>query len=197
MKHGLSLLGVALLLTVAVPAVAAPIILYDNGPIIGIGDWSISGGFVVSDSFTLSAAAAVESLHFGVLVYAGDIPDAVDWGISASPFGTDLGFGKGTLSNVYQRPDIYLSSFTFTSVDLAAGTYYMSLGNGFTTNGGPLFWIDNNGPSLAFENIVGAIGSESFQVDGTPLNTTPEPGTLITLATGLLGITGSIRRRSF
>jgi hypothetical protein len=203
MKRVLSLFGVALLLSVAIPAVAAPITVYDNGPINGnINAWTISAGFLVSDSFTLLAATDVESVHFGVWVFPGDIPDVVDFGISASPFGTDLAFGTGTLSNVFQfsngfGADVYQSSFTFTSVDLAAGAYYITLGNGFTTNGDPLFWDENDGPSLAFENTVGPIGSESFQIDGTPLGTTPEPGTLIMLGTSILGIAGSIRRRSF
>ena len=203
MKRVLSLLGVALLLSLAVPAVAAPVIVYDNGPINGnINAWTISAGFLVSDSFTLSAATDVESVHFGVWVFPGEIPDIVDFGISAGPFGTDLAFGTGTLSNVFQfsngfGADVYQSSFTFTSVDLAAGTYYITLGNGFSTIGDPLFWDENDGPSLAFENTVGPIGSESFQIDGTPLNSTPEPGTLIMLATGFVGIAGSIRRKGF
>ncbi len=201
MRRMLSLLSAVLLLAVAVPAVADTI-LYTNGAINGnINAWNISGTFQVSDSFTLSTRADVESMSLGIWVIPSDTPGTLQFGISASPFGTDLGSGTGTLSNVFQftngfGADVYLSSFTFSSVDLATGTYYITLLNGSATNGDPLFWDENDGSSLAFENTVGQIGSESFSLDGT-VSTTPEPRTLIMLGTGIVGIAGTMRRKLF
>jgi PEP-CTERM motif len=135
-------------------------------------------------------------MHFGVWVLPGEIPATVDFGISATAFGNDLGSGTGVaLSNSFQYTnsagaDVYLSSFTFPSINLAAGTYYITLANGLTTNGGALFWDENDGPSVAFANShTGPIGSESFAIDATP-----EPGTLLMLATGIAGIATTIRR---
>lgn len=168
MKHLLSLLSVVISISVAVPA-AADITLYTNGPINGnINSYEVSSVFVVSDAFTLSAQSDVKSMSFGVWVFLPrDLPATIDWGISAAPFGSDLGSGTGTLSNVFLflnnlGADIYRSTFTFPSVDLGAGTYYITLSNGATNRGDPLLWDENDGPSLAFSNRFGQIGSESF-----------------------------------
>ena len=199
MKRFLWLVGVVLLFALAIPAVANTIV-YDNGPINGqINAWGISGEFSVSNSFTLGAAAGITSMHFGVWVTPGEVPATVDFGISATPFGNDLGSGNAvTLSNLFQftntaGADVYLSSFTFPSINLAAGSYYITLTTGLTTTGGGLFWDENDGPSVAFANShTGAIGSESFAIDATP-----EPGTLLMLATGFAGIAGMLRRTRF
>ena len=192
-----SLLSLILLLSVAVPAVADTT-LYSNGAINGTIDaWNISSG--KSDSFTLSAPADVETMSLGIWANpSSGTPATLQFGISASPFGTDLGSGTETLSNVFQfinrqGADVYESSFTFPSIDLAAGTYWITLFNGMTTNQGPLFWDQNNGPSEAFQSPGNSIPSESFSLGGT--TAVPEPGTLILLGTGLLGIAGTIRRK--
>jgi len=197
MKRMPSLLSVVLLLYVAVPAVADTL-LYSNGAIDGrLNAWKISDGFEVSDSFTLYSRAHVETMSLGIWVLPGETPATLQFGFSASPFGYQLGFGAGTLSNVFQFTndlglDVYLSSFTFSSVDLAAGTYYVTLFNGSATNGHALYWDQNYGDSNAYENTQGPIPSESFSL-GTA--STPEPGTLIMLGTGLLTGVGVLRRK--
>lgn len=199
MKRFLWLVGVVLLFALAIPAVANSIV-YDNGPINGeINAWGISGEFSVSNSFALGATTDVASMHFGVWVTPGEVPATVDFGISAAAFGNDLGSGTAVaLANVFQGTnsagaDVYLSSFTFPSINLAAGTYYVTLTTGLTTNGAGLFWDENDGPSVAFANShTGPIGSESFAIDATP-----EPGTLLMLATGFAGIVATIRRVRF
>jgi hypothetical protein len=194
-----SLLSLVLLLAVAVPA-GADTILYSNVPGNGTTGFALISGSldVVTDSFTLSSPADVESMTLGTVVDSGEIPATLQFGISASPFGMDLGTGTGTLSSVFlftttfgglfEPLDIDRSSFTFPSIDLAAGTYWITLFNGMTMNGDVLAWELNGGPSQAFDPFVGAtIPSSVFSLDGTNV---PEPGTLILLGTGIFGVAG-------
>jgi hypothetical protein len=90
-------------------------------------------------------------MSLGILVPQVDIPVTLQFGISASPFGTDLGNGTGTFStNVFpfttslgnSSPlDLYSSSFTCPSIDLAAGTYWITLFNGIDNTGFVLAWL--------------------------------------------------------
>ena len=196
MRRIQSLLSVALLLSVAVPAVANRL-LYSNGGIRGDTNAYNIGGGEVTDSFALYSPAAVETMSLGVWVPRGDTPSTLTFGISTTQFGG--GGGTGTLSNVFQFTnsfglDVYLSTLTFSRpVDLAAGAYWVTLTNGFATNGDPLLWDANFGDSDAFELDFGPIPSESFSLFGTV--TTPEPGTLIMLGTGLLTGIGVVGRK--
>src|SRR5215475_10484259 len=73
MKRLGSLLSLVLLLSVAVPAVADTI-LYSNGPINGTAAANIDGSpspFAVSNSFSLSAPADVESMSLGIAADVG------------------------------------------------------------------------------------------------------------------------------
>jgi hypothetical protein len=141
-------------------------------------------------------------MSLGILVPPFDIPATLQFGISASPFGTDLGSGTGTLSpNVFLNSTtsgnssllfLYSSSFTFPSIDLAAGTYWITLFNGIDNTGFVLAWdveTPNGGPSKAFfQNTNRPIDSESFSLDGTAV--VPEPSTMLLFGSGslLLGI---------
>ena len=63
---------------------------------------------------------------------------------------------------------------TGLNVSLGAGTYYLNLQNAVTSQGNPLYWDENDGagcnspgcPSLADQNSVGSIGSETFDING-------------------------------
>ena len=202
----LSLLTVLCLALVAIPA-AADQTLYDNGPINGSVDaWTINFGYSVTDSFTLSSASTITGFQFGVWAYPGDTPLSVDYSIGSSPYG-----GTSTtvsLSTAFQYSnqygyDIDLESVTGLNVPLSAGTYWLTLQNAVTTQGEPLYWDENSGPSSACESSLGTIPSESFQIIGVSgttsttntSSTTPEPGSIMLFGSGILGLAGVLRRK--
>ncbi len=51
---------------------------------------------------------------------------------------------------------------------------------------------------MAQENTLGSIPSEAFTVSGVPSpGTTPEPGSIILLGSGILGLSVVLRRKLF
>ena len=196
--HGTSVLLLALAVAVCAPAGA--ITLYSNGPINGtINAWNTCCGFAVTDSFTISSNSTVTGFDGGFWLGSGDTPVQVDWAIGTSAFGNDKGSGTSALSNVFFETngfgyDIYTSTASGLSVALGPGTYWLTLQNGITAQSSNLFWDENDGPSMAQQTFTGPIGSEAFNIYGTG-STTPEPGTIVMFASGVLGLGSVIRRK--
>ena len=81
------LLTAAILVAVSGPASAG--VIYDNGPDSKtIDSKNISGGFPVTDSFTLSAASVLSGVSFGDATVVGPTPASVNWAIGNSGFRT-------------------------------------------------------------------------------------------------------------
>jgi PEP-CTERM motif len=194
----------------AVPAAAQT--LYSNGPVNGTTDaWTITDGFVVSDTFNLSNASTVTGLSFGVWLDPGDTLLSSQVEITSSEFGGTIysnqmvSFTADTCSDNQDGFKVCLESSTnFAPVNLAAGVYWLSLQNALTEAGedDPIYWDENSGPSSASENSVGTIPSESFTVFGTTgtsttstTSTTPEPSSVMLLGSGVLAMAGVIRRK--
>src|ERR1035437_6763317 len=102
--------------------------------------------------------------------------------------------GAGTNDNVYWKVDTATLGTTTAFVgNIIAGTS-ISLDTGATINCGSAIaltgavTLDTNVISTCTAGAVNGTG-------GGVVNTTPEPGTLGLLATGILGVAGSIRRR--
>ena len=59
------------------------------------------------------------------------------------------------------------------------------------SDGDPVYWDENSGPSIASNNEVGTVPSESFTVLGSAgtstTGTTPEPGSILLFGSGILG----------
>ena len=210
----LSLIALCLTLS-AIPAMAQSD-LYDNGPINGqITGWTIDFGFSVSDSFTLANPATVDGISFGLFLFPGDTLTSAEVQIGGGPFGNQL-FDETinfTASNCFVDQfgyNICQETGSFSGVALNAGTYWMTLSNASVPSGDPVFWDQNSGvgcegsgcPSMAQENVIGTIPSESFTILGntsstSTTGTTPEPASLLLLASGILGTAGTLRRKLF
>jgi len=184
-------------------------VLYSNGSINGgISAYSVSplGQYNVANSFTLAGTSTITSFDAGLWVASGDAPTTVSWYIETAPSfngGSVLFSGSGTFSNsswgtAYGGAfDIYTSTLSgLSGVSLGAGTYYLELYNVSTSQTQNVFWDENDGPSQAYMNALGKIGSEAFTIYGTTsVTATPEPGTIVMFGTGILGLAGAVRRR--
>ena len=174
--------------------------------------WNICcGQYTVADSFTLGANSTITGFDGGFWLAPGNSPIATDWVIaSGNPDflgGTVAASGSGNFTNSLYCSlcglggsfDIYTSTISGLNVSLGAGTYYLELLNGTTAFGGfnNLFWDENSGPSTAYEYpfFTTGINSQAFNLYGTTGTTTPEPGTLMLLGSGVAGLAGMLRRK--
>jgi PEP-CTERM motif len=205
MKTRFVLVALFTLSMAAIPALAQTD-LYDDGPTNGTEDaWTINFGFVVSDTFTLANNSTVSGLQFAAWLFPGDVLQSVEVSITNYEFGGTTFFDQqvnftqtGCALNQYGY-NVCVETGSFSGVPLNAGTYWVNLQNASVSSGDPVYWDENGGPSSSSEN-EGTIGSESFTVLGTTnsgTGTTPEPGSLLLFATGVLGIGGILRRKLF
>ena len=209
-KLYLTLCVLFVLTLVSVPAAAD--VVYDNGPIFGNGDgWTINFGFVVSDTFTISGGSStITGLSFGGHVFPGDILESVEVSITSNENGGTTYFDQ--VVNTTQSSctvnqygfNVCLESATFNGPTLSNGTYWLNLQNAVTNTGDPAYWDENSGagcqsngcPSMASENTLGTIPSESFTLYGnvSGTGTVPEPGSLLLLMSGVLTAAGMVRK---
>ena len=221
----LSLLTLCLTLA-ALPAMAQ-MDLYDNGPVNGQVDaWTINSGFSVSDTIHCCGApgvpaATVTGISFGAWLEPGDTATSVEVAIGTTGFFSNNVFdGTVTLtsSNCFSNTfglNVCTESGDFSGPILTGGNYFLTLENATTAEGNPLYWDENSGvgcggdgmpgscPSLAQENTLGTIPSESFTLFGngsttttTTSGSTPEPSSVMLFGSGLLGLTGVLRRKA-
>jgi opacity protein-like surface antigen len=215
--------GVALAgLLLSVPASAD--VAYTNGDVNGtIVGWTISSSFSVADSFTLLSSETLNSVSFGAWVSPGDTEETVDWAIVDDPADCSSGTscspveasGAGaaltpTFDSTNSVYNVDTDTFSLPDVVLGPGTYWLALYNATTADSGTLYWDENDGPSEAWENVVGYLTpansnsncttggstgycSESFTIFDTG-SAVPEPGTVALGGFGLL-LLGGLRRK--
>jgi len=198
---------------VAIPASAQTV--YSNGPINGNTDaWTINFGFIVSDTFNVvNSGTTITGGSFGLFLLPGDSLTSAELSITSSEFGGTSYFdqtvsftAESCQTNQYGY-NVCRDNTSFNGPTLNAGTYWLNLQNGSVPSGDPVYWDENSGPSMASENSVGSIPSESFTVLGSSTSTTttttttsssvPEPSSVMLFGSGILGLAGWLRRKLF
>jgi hypothetical protein len=131
---------------------------------------------------------SITSQEFGGSVYLDQVVPVTASGCSHNQYGYNLCTETGT----------------FNDVSLGQGEYWVNLQNAEVNTGEPVFWDENSGEgchspgcaSLASENTLGTIPSESFTILGTSGGgTVPEPGSILLFASGVIAVGGVLRRK--
>ncbi len=186
------------------PAVAQNDV-YDNGPINGTIDaFSINFGNAASDQFTLTSNSTINGLDFGAWLFPGDVLQTAEVSITSSEFGGTTYFDQTvsfSTGRCFDNPlgfQVCEESSTFSGPSLNAGNYWLNLQNAVVSTGNPVFWDQNDGPSLASSSFEGTIPSESFTILGSSSSgtgTTPEPSSVLLFGSGIVGALGVLRRK--
>jgi len=156
----------------------------------GQSDWSLESFHWVGGYFNPPAAGPITAWTLEFYQDAGGIPGA------PIAIGSFPGNGGETfIANVNGFP-IYVYWLYFKDFDVLPGTYWASVvpDLGFPPQWG---WATEAG-GVGYQCFFGTCGNTptgfAYAVDGTP---TPEPGTLIMLGTGILGLAGTLGRKLF
>jgi hypothetical protein len=203
----------------AVPALAGPMVLYDNTTALSNTSIASNGIFdgvsASTNSFTLSQTSSITGINFNALLQNNDVLSTVDYSITTDYFGgTTEASGTVSPSGVYVTSfyagvyKIYEESFSIPSLYLGGGTYWLQLQNALGTNNNSIYWGESDGPSIAYIEIYGGsplslsgsfenggTGSDTFQIMGEEENVTPEPSSFLLLGSGLAGLAGLIKRK--
>ena len=196
----LALSGAAMFLCASAQAQVA----YSNGGPAGLNAFTITGGYAVTNSFTLSSTTTITGFIFAGWTDAGTTFTAIDWGISSTHDfaidGTVSLTPSPVLATGFGFYDIRNYQASVAPLTLAAGTYWLGLQNGITSNGDYAYWDISNGPSVAYQNFIGNVAnyafpgsnSESFSVLSSGV---PEAATWVMMVGGFGAAGAAVRRR--
>jgi hypothetical protein len=205
----------ALTLLLMVAFAHADNIIYNNG-----GPNQQNGNemteWVQTEDFTLTSGQTISDIHFWD-VDSGGYAGSITWWIVGDSGGNPnfndiLGTGNLDVTRVATGNCLffgceYEDSWNINPLSLAPGTYHLALHNGPVSfdSRSEFYWetTDPNGTPTGREcDLTSACygswndnGQEhAFYLSGG-VATTPEPGTLALMATGLLGVFSQLRRR--
>jgi hypothetical protein len=182
--------------------------------------YSVSNGFTLSSGSNNSqlngagppdarVSSELEEFTFSAWVSPGDTLTSVGVQIGTSAFDNLLFDGIVSLTQANCSTNgfgynVCSETGNFNGPTLPNGNYWLTLGNATDTSGNPVFWDENSGvgcqspgcPSQGQESGIGSIPSEAFDLSGTTVEggSTPEPGTLALLGTGVAGLAVLLRR---
>ena len=154
----------------------------------GQSDWSLESFHWIGGYFNPAVQGPITNW---TLTFYND-----NAGIPGNPIATGAFPGTGGetfIGNVNGFP-IYVYWLYFKDFDVLPGTYWASVvpDLGFPPQWG---WATATGGN-GYQCFFGACGATSigmaYAIDGVP---SPEPGTLIMLGTGILGLAGTLRRK--
>ena len=159
----------------------------------------------------------VTTVDIWMTTFPGDVsqgfpnPGALTWRLGTSPFSgssgsgntnsfTNLGCAAGAVSNAICDFQFSLGS----SVDVPAGLNWITI-SGVSSASGPgqtLQWSSTAVPAASSTEICDSPacvatpldGSRAFTISGTA-TVVPEPGSILTLGSGILGLAGVLRRK--
>ncbi len=200
MRLGRSLMMAALLLAALVaPTVTSADVIFSNlgpGGTYNTGTaWTIGQNITMGPAFTVSGSYTLTNIELALL----HSPTGNNGPVTLSLY-TDAGGTPGTafetwiLGTVpdYPSPNGTLQTLSSAGFVLSDGTYWLI---GSAPPEGWDLWMVNLGGtegSVYRNGQVYQATMPAFQVNGTPI---PEPGTLILLASGVIGLARTVRRK--
>jgi hypothetical protein len=204
MRVARHLLGVAVALSLASTANAQAIV-YNNGGPNGL-DGSEMSAFVQAEDFSFLNGTLFNGIRFWDVEVSPALGGInIQWAIfsdAAGTPGTQL-FG-GTAASKRTSLGLDVDGFEHWQNDLAIGnvavgpgTFWLALHEGADFDNRAFFWetTDPNGTHTGMEQENGTGPyADNFEEHAFALTATPEPASMVLVATGLIGVFGVARR---
>jgi PEP-CTERM motif len=186
-------------------------VLYTDGADIILGGDYLSSPGASSQQFNLSVESILASMTIstwttGLAPGTAGGPSTLSWTISTNPPGGGgvLDSGSSAVTNVFHETDgaynIDNTAASLPGIDLAAGTYWLTLQSDTSSDNSTVYWGVTNPTGLGAQdspdNVNWSDISSTYnlvlEIDGV---STPEPGTLGLLGLSLTGL--AFLRKSF
>jgi hypothetical protein len=184
-------------------------VVYDGGAPTGDYGRTMFGGFTVYQGFTLGAPVTASAVRFWGITSLGSGPylGSMAYGIYTNVGGTATGLvagatvtGTSTLRGPAQGGafESYQYDFGIPSLGLGAGSYFLAL---HANSSSPNFYWEVTTPrpgdpqyQLSGSSRLDNTDDVAFQLRDPRVTATPEPGSLVLAATGLM-LVGAVARR--